>query len=153
MNRFGPVLLIEDDLDDQEIFQEAFQSLGFPNELLLFRDGYEAIKHLQLTDIAPFLIISDINMPKINGLEFRDLVRKDGTLKFKGTPYVFLTTTSSEQSVIEAYGMSVQGFFIKGNSYADIKNTLEVIMKYWTNCVSPANYLSSRKSKAEILVL
>ncbi|HEY1056220.1 MAG TPA: response regulator [Emticicia sp.] len=144
MNRFGPVLMIEDDLDDHEIFQEAFINLGFPNKILFFQDGYQAIEFLQRTEVAPFLIISDINMPRTNGFELWDLIRKNRNLKFHFTPFIFLSTASDEKSVVEAYSRSVQGFFVKGNTLAEIQMTFYVIMKYWLQCASPANYVGSQ---------
>ncbi len=69
MNSNGPVIIIEDDIDDKEILEEVFQKLGYPNELLFFEDGQAALDFLNNSHVIPFIILSDINMPKLNGFE------------------------------------------------------------------------------------
>src|SRR5450631_1467952 len=71
MNKKGPIVVIEDDEDDQEVLVEIFRKLGHENELVFFKDGNAALDFLNQTDLHPFLILSDINMPKINGFELR----------------------------------------------------------------------------------
>ena len=67
VNKNGPVIIIEDDADDQDFLTEIFQKLNYQNKILFFRDGQEALDHINVTDELPFLILSDINMPKLNG--------------------------------------------------------------------------------------
>ena len=67
MNKDGPIIIIEDDIDDQQIIGEIFKKLDHKNEIVFFHDGNLALEYLNKTDIHPFLILSDINMPKING--------------------------------------------------------------------------------------
>ncbi len=67
MNKDGPVIIIEDDADDQEILREIFEKLKYPNELIFFFDGHEALKYLDKPTTLPFIILSDINMPKLSG--------------------------------------------------------------------------------------
>ncbi|RYY89323.1 MAG: response regulator [Chitinophagaceae bacterium] len=141
MNSNGPVIVIEDDLDDQEILTEVFKSLGYENEIHFFADGYAALDYLNRTDIIPFLILSDVNMPKIDGFALREKVKMDAKLQVKCIPYLFFTTSSSQQAVIDAYSMSVQGFFVKDTSMDQLKDTISVIMQYWKKCSSPNNYV------------
>ncbi|MBA2612185.1 MAG: response regulator [Bacteroidetes bacterium] len=137
MNRNGPVIIIEDDEDDQYLFEEAFKSLKYSNELLFFSEPLKALEYLTRKDITPFLIMSDINMPKLNGFELREKVRTNEALQNKCIPYLFFTTASDQKSVIDAYSMSVQGFFVKQNSSAELENTVRVIMDYWKRCIAP----------------
>jgi CheY-like chemotaxis protein len=74
MNKDGPIIVIEDDIDDQEILIEIFKKLGYNNEITYFMDGNLALEYLNKTDVQPFLILSDINMPKINGFELRNKI-------------------------------------------------------------------------------
>jgi CheY-like chemotaxis protein len=131
---------MEDDPDDKEMLVEVFKKLEIPNELLFFIDGQEALDYLNKTDITPFLILSDINLPKLNGFELRDKIRLDAELQVRCIPYIFFTTASSQKSVIEAYSKSVQGFFIKQNSMAELEKTIQVIFDYWVRCSSPNNF-------------
>ena len=140
MNKTGPVIIIEDDLDDQEVLQEVFTNLGYPNEVKYFLDGEEALAYINKSDVIPFLILSDINMPKLNGFELKKLIFTNAELQEKCIPFLFFTTAASKKSVMEAYSASAQGFFIKESKYESIKRTICVIMEYWTRCYSPNQY-------------
>ena len=67
MNKTGPIIVIEDDSDDQELLVMVFKELGFKNEIIFFEDGEAALDYLIKSDVEPFIILSDINMPKLNG--------------------------------------------------------------------------------------
>jgi len=77
MNKGGPIIIIEDDLDDQELLSEVFKKLNYKNEIVFFGDGQEALEYLTDTSIEPFIIFSDINMPKLSGMEYK----RDGSPK------------------------------------------------------------------------
>ena|SRR5688572_3890168 len=140
MNKKGPVVVIEDDIDDKEMLEEVFRKLGYTNELLFFGDGQEALDFLNITDKAPFLILSDINLPKLNGFDLRNKIKLDAKLQLKCIPYLFFSTASSQRAVIDAYSLSVQGFFIKQNKMEELEKTISVIMEYWKRCTSPNNF-------------
>ena len=140
MNKNGPVVVIEDDDDDQYVLNEIFKKLDYANEIVFFKDGNAALEYLNKKDINPFLILSDINMPKINGFELRTKVHTNEQLHVKCIPYLFFTTTSTKQSVVDAYALSVQGFFIKPDSYQKLENTIRKIIEYWKECIAPSEY-------------
>jgi CheY-like chemotaxis protein len=137
MNRKGPVIIIEDDIDDQECLLEVFKKLNYVNEVIFFHDPQEALDYLNRTDILPFLILSDINMPKLDGFALRNKIYTDAQLQTKCIPYLFFSTAATQKAVVEAYSLSVQGFFIKQNSQAELEKTIFVIMEYWNRCVAP----------------
>jgi len=140
MNRNGPVVVIEDDEDDQLILQDIFKRLNYTNEIVFFADGNKALDYLNKTEIVPFLILSDINMPKINGFELRNKIQTNEQLHVKCIPYLFFTTAANKKSVVDAYAMSVQGFFVKPNSYDKLEATIRKIMEYWKECIAPNEY-------------
>ncbi|WP_339880865.1 response regulator [uncultured Algoriphagus sp.] len=140
MNTLGPIVIIEDDIDDQNFFQEAFKSLNYPNDVIFFWDGETAIKYLTETEVEPFIIFSDINMPILNGIELREKIHQNDQLRLKSLPFLFFSTSADQRHVVDAYSKSVQGYFIKPSSFPDLKETLKVILEYWLKCVSP-NYL------------
>lgn len=142
MNKSGPIILIEDDKDDQELFAEIFKDLEYSNEVIFFDDGEQALEFLENTEIEPFLILSDINMPKLNGMELREKVHNNEDLRLKSIPYLFFSTNAEQQDVIDAYSRSIQGFFVKPRSYELLKKTLTNIIEYWQECVSP-NYIKN----------
>ena len=140
INKEGPVIIIEDDLEDQEILTEIFDNLNYRNEIIFFSDGGEALAYLDASKEAPFLILSDINMPKLNGFALREKLKNDKRLTNKCIPYLFFSTACDQKSVIEAYSQSVQGFFIKPNSMSELENTIRVIMEYWRRCAAPNDF-------------
>lgn len=140
MNKGGPIIIIEDDKDDQEILGEVFKKLNIPNKIIFFTDGDQALQYLTATTIEPFIIFSDINMPKLNGIELRAKVHENEDLRMKSIPYLFFSTVAEQQHVIDAYSKSVQGFFVKPSDFGEMTNMIKNIVEYWNNCVSP-NYI------------
>jgi CheY-like chemotaxis protein len=141
MNKSGPIIVIEDDPDDQEVLVEIFQKLGYINKVIYFQDGNDALVYLNKSDVQPFLILSDINMPKISGFELRNRVFTNEQLQTKCIPYLFFTTSANKKSVIDAYTMSVQGFFVKPNSMQALENTIRKIVEFWEECISPNQFV------------
>lgn len=137
MNKNGPIVVIEDDADDQEILVEIFKNLDFKNPIIYFSDGEEALKYLAETRTKPFLILSDINMPKLSGFELRQKIHTNEELNLKCIPYLFFTTTSTQQAVVDAYSQSVQGFFVKPNTVGKLESTIKKIVEYWQECEAP----------------
>ena len=142
MNKTGPIVIIEDDHDDQEILTEIFNELAYKNEIVFFEDSVLALEYLTGTEIEPFLVLSDINMPKLNGMELREKIHNNEDLRLKSIPYLFFTTTAEQNHVIDAYSRSIQGFFVKPRSYDKIKTMIAKIVEYWQECESP-NYIKN----------
>jgi CheY-like chemotaxis protein len=140
MNKNGPIIIIEDDPDDQDILKEIFKKLKYTNELIFFADGLEALEFLNQPKVIPFLILSDINMPKLSGFELRSKLKTDADLAIKCIPYLFFSTALNQKAVMDAYSMSVQGFFVKGNSISELEKTVTVIVEYWKRCAAPNNF-------------
>lgn len=137
MNKGGPIIVIEDDQDDQELFTEVFAELNYPNKVHFFNDGLSAYQYLCASNDQPFLIISDINLPKLDGFQLREKVHNNEQLKLKCIPYLFFTTAADQRMVIDAYSKSIQGFFTKPDNYAEILRVIKNIIEYWKDCHSP----------------
>ena len=140
MNKNGPIIVIEDDLDDQQVLAEIFLRLGYSNKVCYFADGNKALAFINETDVQPFLILSDVNMPRINGFELRNKVFTNSVLHTKCIPYLFFTTSATKKAVIDAYALSVQGFFVKANSMQGLENTIKKIVEYWMECIAPSEF-------------
>ena len=140
MNKKGPVIIIEDDEDDQYVLKEVFEKLNYPNKVIFFNDGEKALDFLNKADTIPFLILSDINMPKLNGFDLRNKLKLDADLAIKCIPYLFFSTALNQEMVINAYSVSAQGFFAKEVSVQEIEKTITVIMDYWLKCAAPNNF-------------
>lgn len=137
MNKTGPIVIIEDDADDQMLLNEIFKKLNYPNPIIYFYDGEEALNYLNTTKDKPFLILSDINMPRLDGFGLRNKVQSNAALHLKCIPYLFLTTGSTPKIVIEAYSKSIQGFFVKPSNFDDLTLTIKKIIEYWQDCIAP----------------
>ena len=140
MNKKGPIVIIEDDADDRALLKAAFDELKFDNEVVFCNDGVHALAYLQDESIYPFLILSDVNLPKLNGFELRKTVHTNEALVAKCIPYLFFSTTVDKQAVFDAYTMSVQGFFLKPDTYDKLLETLKRIVEYWQECYSPNQF-------------
>ena len=141
MNKLGPILIVEDDKDDREILGEVFKKLRYKNKVKFFSDGQEALNFFLDQEEVPFLILSDINMPKLNGLELREIIQRNEELRMKCVPFLFFTTSTTKKSVWDAYQLSVQGFFIKPNSFKELEQVIKKIVDYWLDCKSPGDYM------------
>lgn len=139
MSLNGPIIIIEDDEDDQFLFREAFHGIGVKNDLHFFSSCKEALDYLLITDEKPFIIISDINIPGKTGLEMKKEINKNDYLRKKSIPFVFLTTSKNPQTIAQAYEMQIQGYFQKPNIMKDLKARLSCIIKYWQECLHPNN--------------
>ncbi|GAB2521702.1 response regulator [Spirosoma aerophilum] len=137
MNKKGPIIVIEDDEDDQLLLTQVIKKLIIRNQIIFFQDPEEALTYLLSTDIEPFIVLSDINMPKLSGLELREKVHANESLRLKCIPYLFFTTSAEQQHVIDAYSKSVQGFFIKPSSLDKLEHMMRKIIDYWQECTSP----------------
>lgn len=134
----GPIIVIEDDRDDQEIMAELLKRLRPDNKLIFFNNAPEAYTYLKTTSESPFIILSDMNLPVQNGLEFKRQLDSDPVLRRKSIPFIFLSTSVNQQSVNEAFGkMSTQGFFKKPGTMAEFNQLMSRILDYWSDCRHP----------------
>jgi CheY-like chemotaxis protein len=137
MNKKGPIIIIDDDADDQDLVREMFSEMCLPNEICIFNDGESALAYLAGPEVSPFIIISDIKMPKMDGFELKDRLSQMSQ-KLKATPFLFFTNGGTPHSLNTAYNLSVQGVFQKPVRYHEWKQTMQNIIQYWNSCLSPA---------------
>ena len=140
MSKTGPVILVEDDPHDVDVIKAALLDIGVKNQIVYFEKTSLALEYLIATSDIPFLILCDIRMQGMNGLEFRDAINDHEFLKKKSVPFVFFTATVSQEIVNEAYGLTVQGFIEKPKSYEDLKQTLKKTVDYWMTCLHPNSF-------------
>lgn len=134
----GPIVLVDDDVDDKTIFEEAMISLGIQNSLVWFDNTHEAYQYLKETKDQPFVIISDVNMPTQSGIEFKRQIDLDPQLRDKAIPFIFYSTAVNKETVTRAYKeLTVQGFFQKKTDYHEILENIKLILGYWGSCKHP----------------
>lgn len=136
-SKTAPIVIVEDDLDDQHLITQIFKRLGVQSELLFFDNGREALHYLETTSRETFMIISDINMPVMNGLELREKINKNEEVKRRSIPFIFLSTAARPADIIAAYDMTVQGFFLKEADFASMEEAIKIIVMYWQKCKHP----------------
>jgi len=136
MNLSGDIIIIEDDKEDREIllelFEEVLENNNYENKIVLISDSTTVIDYLRSAKDSPFLIISDINMPKLDGFKLRQQIFADQDLNDKCIPYVFLTTSGDNVDFMKkAYGLSIQGYFTKPNDFKEYQSLISDIVRYW----------------------
>ena len=128
------VLVIDDDDVVVESLQRAFRKLDIANSCYTASDGVEALELLRSANGAtpipkPYLILLDLNMPRMDGLEFLEEIRADPDLK-KSVVFV-LTTSTAEQDKSMAYERNVAGYIVKSSLNNTLQNTLTMLDQYW----------------------
>jgi CheY-like chemotaxis protein len=133
------ILLVEDDEVDVMTVQRAFKKGNITNPLYIAGNGLEALAMLRGELGQPSLIPSDrriilldLNMPKMNGLEFLHELRADPTIR--QIPVVVLTTSNEEQDRIHAYDLNVAGYILKPVTFSIFVELMITLNKYWTLC-------------------
>lgn len=128
------VLLVEDDEVDSEAIVRSFQKHNFANPITIVTNGEDALKVLRGEGSyeripAPYLILLDINMPRMNGLEFLKILRQDPELK---SSIVFvLTTSNSDRDKVAAYQEQVAGYLLKQRSGTNFAELVRMLDSYW----------------------
>jgi CheY-like chemotaxis protein len=146
MSNSGPIIIIDDDEDDQFLIKQCISELSVENVCRCFSNGQTAYDYLLKTEEQPFLILCDMNMPVLNGLELRNRIDADPYLKNKSIPFVFLSTSDDEALVKKAYKGTIQGYYKKQPRYNEFKESIKQIIGYWRLCLHPNN-LHSNLSK------
>jgi CheY-like chemotaxis protein len=136
------VLLVEDDEVDVMNARRAFKKYNISNPLYVAENGLEALEMLRsqngkLPQVPESrrLILLDLNMPKMNGLEFLYEIRKDE--KLRRTPVIVLTTSDEDKDRIEAYNLNVAGYILKPVTFCNFAKVMMALNKYWTLCEMP----------------
>ncbi len=133
-----PILLVEDDNVDVMTVKRALKDLKINNPLVSTANGEEALEYLKNNgNKKPCIILLDLNMPKMNGIEFLKIAKADYTLK--KIPVVVLTTSSQQQDIIESFKLSVAGYIVKSVDYSEFTEAISTINLYWTLSKLPSN--------------
>ncbi|MHC4241604.1 MAG: response regulator [Planctomycetota bacterium] len=138
MRSSKPILLVEDDNVDVMTVKRALKDLKINNPLVSTANGEEALEYLKNNgNTRPCIILLDLNMPKMNGIEFLKIAKADDTLK--KIPVIVLTTSSQQQDIIESFKLSIAGYIVKSVDYAEFTKAISTINLYWTLSKLPPN--------------
>lgn len=122
------ILLVEDDEIEILKLERAFKKLNYNHQVTAVKNGEEAL--VACNDSNPDLILLDLNMPKMSGLEFLSVLKKNENLKY--IPIVVFTTSCNHCDMLEAYKIGVAGYIIKPLRYEQYVNQIEKIVTYWS---------------------
>ena len=136
------ILLVEDDEVDVMNVERAFKKVNINNPLYVATNGIEALAMLGSKNGEPpevpverRLILLDLNMPKMGGIEFLQKLRSDPQLK--PTPVVVMTTSNQDKDRVEAYNLNVAGYILKPVTFGNFIELMATLNKYWTLCEMP----------------
>ncbi|WP_414545850.1 response regulator [Nostoc sp. CCY0012] len=135
------ILLVEDDEVDVMNVKRAFKKVNITNPIYLAGNGIEALKMLSGNGQPPQipaqrrLVLLDLNMPKMGGIEFLQKLRSDPQLRT--TPVVVMTTSNQDQDRVEAYKLNVAGYILKPITFTNFVEMMAALNKYWILCEIP----------------
>jgi CheY-like chemotaxis protein len=125
------ILLVEDDEVDVMNVRRAFAKSHIMNPLFVAGDGVEALEKLRRGEVPKNrrLVLLDLNMPRMNGVEFLRELRQDPELR--ATPVVVLTTSNDDRDKIEVYNLNVAGYLVKPVTFGNFCEVMVALNKYW----------------------
>jgi len=130
MSSNKPILLVEDDVVDQMTVKRALKEIHITNRLIVANNGEEALYYLQNDKYdKPTLVLLDINMPKMNGIEFLKVVKEDKVLK--KIPVIVLTLSKEDSDRIDSFDLGVAGYMVKPVDYKKLVEVIRTIHMYW----------------------
>jgi CheY-like chemotaxis protein len=148
MRNSRPVLLVEDDTIDALTVKRSFGELGLTCPLLHRVNGEDALTYLtEAGHELPCIILLDLNMPKMNGIEFLRIAKNDPALK--AIPVVVLTTSNEEQDIAETFRLSVAGYLVKPVDYSQFMSAMRTVDLYWTLSELPTDHAQSQFAACE----
>lgn len=130
MKNIIPILLVEDDKVDQMTVKRVMNQINAENPLTIRQNGLEALDYLRNnTNPNPCLILLDLNMPKMNGIEFLKEIKKDPALGL--IPVVVMTTSKEDQDRLDSFTNHVAGYMVKPIDYQQFLTVMKAIYEYW----------------------
>jgi CheY-like chemotaxis protein len=125
------ILVIEDDMIEVMKLNRTIDSLKQKHNIIEAKNGEEALEILNKKINLPDIILLDLNMPKINGIEFLRILKNDDVLKY--IPTIVLTTSKNHKDVLECYKIGIAGYLLKPLKYEDYVSKIEKILNYWSS--------------------
>ena len=124
------ILFIEDDEIEVMKLNRTLNNLTLKHSVQEARDGEIALEILKKKERLPEIILLDLNMPKMNGIEFLSILKNDETLKY--IPVIILTTSNNRKDVLDCFKIGIAGYIIKPLKYDDYVTKLNAVLEYWS---------------------
>ena len=131
MRSDNPILLLEDDIVDAMTVKRALKEVGVDNEVIHMENGEEALEYLQNEKLEdPCIILLDLNMPVMNGIEFlQERMKSDDLMAI---PVIVLTTSKDDFDKSNCFKLSIAGYMVKPVDYTEFIDVIRTINRYWT---------------------
>ncbi|HUY02539.1 MAG TPA: response regulator [Rhodocyclaceae bacterium] len=138
-----PILLVEDNPDDEALTLRALAKNHIDNTVIVARDGVEALDYLfgdhagQHLPLMPALILLDLKLPRIDGLEVLRRIRADDRTRL--VPVVILTTSRERQDIVEGYSLGANSYIRKPVDFEQFSQTIDQVGRYWLGLNEPVD--------------
>jgi CheY-like chemotaxis protein len=140
MQKPKPILLVEDDSVDAMTVKRAMRDLKVDHSVIHLVNGEEAMKYLTSPDMEkPFVVLLDLNMPKMNGIEFLKVMKTYPELKT--IPVIVLTTSKEQRDILGSFELGASGYMVKPVDYSKFVEILSKIVTYWNSSELPKDEL------------
>lgn len=124
------VLLIEDDTIEVMKMHRALSTFEEKHTIIEAGNGEKALSILEKRDQLPDIILLDLNMPKINGIEFLTILKNDDSLKY--IPTIILTTSNNQRDLLACYNLGIAGYVLKPLKYEEYVDKIYRLLSYWS---------------------
>ena len=132
-----PLLIVENDPVDILLFKRALTDLNYRLPLVVKESAQEATDHLRLsTNVMPWLIFLDLNLPKDSGLIFLEQLKS--ATPFKWIPVIVVTSSENPDDILKAALKGCCGYLLKAYEFSDFKKSVGAALEYWSRCLTPA---------------
>jgi len=152
LNKLKRILLVEDSVNDIKLTTAALRSAGLANDIVVARDGVEALDYLYRRgphegrgdDTCPAVVLLDLKMPRMDGLDVLAQIRKDE--QFKTLPIVMITSSAEEQDMVKSYNLGVNGYVVKPVTHDEFLQAIREVGLFWAVVNQPPPQLVGRPS-------
>ncbi|MFD0798308.1 response regulator [Maribacter chungangensis] len=124
------ILLIEDDAIEVMKLERTLSKVEAKYEIVKASNGEDALKILRSGDKLPDIILLDLNMPRMSGIEFLEILKNDAILQY--LPTIILTTSENRADLLKCYQLGIAGYVIKPLKYGDYESRMKTVLEYWS---------------------
>lgn len=144
------ILLVEDSVNDVKLTTSALRSAGLANEIIVCRDGAEALDYMfrrgpfegRTDETCPTVVLLDLKMPRVDGIEVLTQLRADE--RFKTIPIVMITSSAEEKDMVRSYNLGVNGYVVKPVTHNEFLNAIREVGLFWAVVNQPPPQLNTR---------
>ena len=135
----GVLVFVDENKYMFKLYKRCLKELKLDNQVVCCYNGEEAFSYLKDTEDKIFMILSEVTMPRMDGLELKRMIEMTPELKVKAIPFFYYTDVQLDAVVKTAYTLGIQGYFRKSTEVEKLMGALTLIFDFWTHCIHPKN--------------